>query len=147
MTYCYSNGTQIVSESNASRLLTQGIYTSYPEPKSVRICSIIIPILYSYIQIKSERLDLDEHAKDKLMRLLGDRHDKHTDVITLEADSCPIKQQNTDHVKYQLTALYYESWVIINTFFTRVAKLGMSFNMLDLISKMYLFLVKKALES
>lgn len=81
------------------------------------------------------------------MRLLGDRHDKHTDVITLEADSCPIKQQNTDHVKYQLTALYYESWVIINSVFTRVAKLGMSFNMLDLISKMYLFLVKKALES
>ena len=31
-------------------------------------------------------LDLDEHARDKLLKLVGDRYNKETDVLTLEAD-------------------------------------------------------------
>ena len=64
-----------------------------------------------YIQFSLERLDLDEHARDKIIRLLGDRYDEETGEVTLTADCCPVRKQNTDYVKYLLTALYFESWV------------------------------------
>ena len=56
-------------------------------------------------------MDLDEHALDKIIKLLGDRYNKETGEVTIEAEKCPTKQQNTDYVMYLLTALYYESWV------------------------------------
>lgn len=61
------------------------------------------------IQLKMGKLELDEHATDKLIRLLGDRYDPQTDTITLVADRCPLRKQNYDYANYLLTALYYES--------------------------------------
>jgi len=47
-----------------------------------------------------------------MRRLLGDRYDPKTDVLTIKTESCPLKQQNIDYALYQLTACYFESWVI-----------------------------------
>jgi len=38
------------------------------------------------LQFKLSRLELDDHARDKIMRLLGERYDPQTDMVTLEAD-------------------------------------------------------------
>ncbi|XP_055531565.1 28S ribosomal protein S35, mitochondrial [Wyeomyia smithii] len=61
------------------------------------------------IQLKLESLTLDQHAKDKLLRLVGERYNSDTDVLTLVADRCPLKKQNYDYAMYLLTALYHES--------------------------------------
>lgn len=63
------------------------------------------------LRIKLSSLCLDAHAKDKILRLLGNRYNSQTDVITLTADKCPVRKQNLDYVKYLLTALYRISWV------------------------------------
>ncbi|KAK2160359.1 hypothetical protein LSH36_135g04011 [Paralvinella palmiformis] len=62
------------------------------------------------IQLKLSSLKLDEHAKDKFLKLVGDRYNKETDVLTLEADRCPVRKQNYEYTLYLLTALYHESW-------------------------------------
>lgn len=56
-------------------------------------------------------LELDDHAQDKLCRLLGDRFNPETGEITLVSERCPLRQQNHEHGQYLLTALYFESWV------------------------------------
>lgn len=55
-------------------------------------------------------LDLDEHAKDKIKRLLGNRYNEATDLITIETDQCPTKKQNFDYAFYLLSACYSEAW-------------------------------------
>ncbi|CAD5117646.1 unnamed protein product [Dimorphilus gyrociliatus] len=55
-------------------------------------------------------LDLDEHAKDKIKRLVGNRYNEVTDVITIETDQCPTKKQNFDYAFYLLSACYSEAW-------------------------------------
>lgn len=67
-------------------------------------------------KVKVASLTLDEHAKDKLLRLVGERYDPKTDEITITADRCPLRQQNKDYAEYLLTAVYNESWVIIFIF-------------------------------
>ncbi|OAD59579.1 28S ribosomal protein S35, mitochondrial [Eufriesea mexicana] len=62
------------------------------------------------LRVKLSSLHLDAHAKDKIFRLLGDRYNSQTDVITITADKCPVRKQNLDYVKYLLTALYHISW-------------------------------------
>lgn len=62
------------------------------------------------LRVKLSSLDLDAHAKDKLLRLVGDRYNPETDIISITADRCPSKVQNLDYVKYLLTALYHVSW-------------------------------------
>ncbi|KAJ0169705.1 hypothetical protein K1T71_014890 [Dendrolimus kikuchii] len=62
------------------------------------------------LRIKLSTLELDKHARDKLIRLVGDRYDKETDLITITADSCPVRVQNNDYVNYLLTACYHEAW-------------------------------------
>jgi len=57
-----------------------------------------------------DKLDMDEHARDKFTRLVGDRIDEETGVVTLTADRCPYRGQNMDYAHYLLTALYHESW-------------------------------------
>ena len=39
-----------------------------------------------YLKFKVSRLDLDYHARDKLLRLVGDRYDPATDILTLTSD-------------------------------------------------------------
>ncbi|CRK92670.1 CLUMA_CG006311, isoform A [Clunio marinus] len=64
------------------------------------------------IKIKLSNLNLDEHAKDKFLRFVGERYNPDNDEITIVADRCPTKKQNHDYAIYLLTALYHES----NTF-------------------------------
>ena len=57
-----------------------------------------------------DKLDMDEHARDKFTRLVGDRIDEESGVVTLTADRCPYRGQNMDYAHYLLTALFHESW-------------------------------------
>lgn len=61
--------------------------------------------------MKLSALELDEHARDKFLRLVGERYDPDTDVVTITTDSCPLKKQNYDYAHYLLAALYHEAWV------------------------------------
>ncbi|XP_020295708.1 28S ribosomal protein S35, mitochondrial isoform X3 [Pseudomyrmex gracilis] len=62
------------------------------------------------LQVKLSSLHLDTHAKDKLLRLLGNKYNPETDIITITADRCPTRRQNLDYVHYLLIAVYHESW-------------------------------------
>ncbi|CAF3473761.1 unnamed protein product [Rotaria sp. Silwood1] len=59
---------------------------------------------------KLTQLEFDEHARDKFIRLAGQRYNADTDELTLVADKCPYRKQNYDYAQYLLTALYFESW-------------------------------------
>lgn len=62
------------------------------------------------LKLKLSVLNLNEHARDKFLRLVGPRYDPKTDVITITTDSCPRRYQNYDYAHYLITALYYEAW-------------------------------------
>lgn len=62
------------------------------------------------LRVKLSSLNLDDHAKKKLIKLVGDRYCKTTDLLTIRADRCPLKRQNSDYAMYLLTVLYHESW-------------------------------------
>ncbi|XP_058937553.1 small ribosomal subunit protein mS35 isoform X1 [Kogia breviceps] len=62
------------------------------------------------LRVKLSSLNLDDHAKKKLIKLVGDRYCKSTDVLTIKTDRCPLKRQNYDYAMYLLTVLYHESW-------------------------------------
>ncbi|KAH6941397.1 hypothetical protein HPB50_017898 [Hyalomma asiaticum] len=62
------------------------------------------------LRVKLSNLELDYHARDKLLRLVGDRYDPATDVLTIVTDRCPLKKQNYEYAHYLLTAVYHESW-------------------------------------
>ncbi|XP_026762123.1 28S ribosomal protein S35, mitochondrial [Galleria mellonella] len=62
------------------------------------------------LRVKLSTLKLDQHARDKFIRLVGERYDPETDLVTITADRCPIRKQNQDYVNYLLTACYHESW-------------------------------------
>ncbi|XP_053971999.1 28S ribosomal protein S35, mitochondrial [Hylaeus volcanicus] len=62
------------------------------------------------LRVRLSSLHLDAHAKDKLLRLVGDRYNPKTGIITITADKCPTKKQNLDYVNYLLTALFHVSW-------------------------------------
>ncbi|XP_055607896.1 28S ribosomal protein S35, mitochondrial [Uranotaenia lowii] len=64
------------------------------------------------IQLKVDTLKLDKHAKDKFLRLVGERYNADTGILTLVTDRCPLKKQNYDYAIYLLTALYHESNVV-----------------------------------
>lgn len=52
---------------------------------------------------------MDKHARDKMIRLVGDRYDEESDMLTIVTDRCPTRKQNYDYGVYVLTALYHES--------------------------------------
>lgn len=62
------------------------------------------------LRVKLSTLNLDKHARDKFLRLIGDRYDEATDLVTITADRCPVRKQNYDYVNYLLTACYHEAW-------------------------------------
>lgn len=63
------------------------------------------------LTLKLSELEFDAHAKDKFLRLVGDRYNSETDVITIVADRCPLRKQNYDYAMYLLTACYHESFI------------------------------------
>ncbi|XP_043823567.1 28S ribosomal protein S35, mitochondrial, partial [Dromiciops gliroides] len=62
------------------------------------------------LKIKLSNLTLDDHAKKKLIKLVGERYCKKTDLLTITTDRCPLQRQNYDYAMYLLTVLYHESW-------------------------------------
>ncbi|KRZ10094.1 28S ribosomal protein S35, mitochondrial [Trichinella zimbabwensis] len=62
------------------------------------------------LRVHVRDLPLDYHAKDKLLRLVGDRYDKKDDILTITTNRCPARHQNRDYSVYLLTVLFHESW-------------------------------------
>ncbi|KAJ8262350.1 hypothetical protein GJAV_G00165440 [Gymnothorax javanicus] len=62
------------------------------------------------LTVKLSSLNLDDHARKKLIKLVGERYNKETDELTITADRCPLRKQNRDYAMYLLTVLYHESW-------------------------------------
>ncbi|XP_061677686.1 small ribosomal subunit protein mS35 isoform X2 [Syngnathoides biaculeatus] len=63
-----------------------------------------------HLRVKLSSLNLDDHARKKMIKLVGERYCKRTDVLTITTNSCPLRQQNYDYAMYLLTVLYHESW-------------------------------------
>lgn len=55
------------------------------------------------IKLKLSTLNLDQHGRDKFLRLVGDRYNAGTDELTIVTDRCPLKKQNYDYAIYLLT--------------------------------------------
>ncbi|XP_054054690.1 28S ribosomal protein S35, mitochondrial [Rissa tridactyla] len=62
------------------------------------------------LKVKLSNLNLDDHAKKKLIKLVGERYCKDTDMLTITTDRCPLRRQNYDYGIHLLTVLYHESW-------------------------------------
>ncbi|KAK2867721.1 hypothetical protein QQF64_023491 [Cirrhinus molitorella] len=62
------------------------------------------------LKVKLSSLNLDDHARKKMIKLSEERYCKDTDTLTIVTDSCPLRQQNYDYAMYLLTVLYHESW-------------------------------------
>ncbi|EFX66309.1 hypothetical protein DAPPUDRAFT_302746 [Daphnia pulex] len=62
------------------------------------------------LQLKLSSLKLDSHAKDKLLRLVKERYNPETDVLTIVSERCPLRKQNLDYAMYLLNVLISESW-------------------------------------
>ncbi|KAJ6668436.1 hypothetical protein lerEdw1_011918 [Lerista edwardsae] len=62
------------------------------------------------LRVKLSSLNLDDHAKKKLIKLVGERYCKGTDTLTITTDRCPLRRQNYDYGVYLLTVLFHESW-------------------------------------
>lgn len=57
-------------------------------------------------------LPLDTHAKDKFLRLVENRYDPDTDIVTITVDRCPTRKQNFEYAQYLMTALFHESFIL-----------------------------------
>lgn len=62
-------------------------------------------------KFKLNSLQLDNHARDKFIRLVQTRYEPESDLVTIVVDRCPYRQQNIDYGNYLMTALYSESWI------------------------------------
>lgn len=57
-------------------------------------------------------MPLDQHARDKFLRLVDTRYDPETDIVTISVDRCPLRKQNFEYAQYLLTALFHESFIV-----------------------------------
>ncbi|XP_023028690.2 mitochondrial ribosomal protein S35 [Leptinotarsa decemlineata] len=64
------------------------------------------------VRFKLSSLKLNARAKDKFLRLIGERYNEENDTVTIVTDRCPLKKQNYDYAMYLITALYHESWKV-----------------------------------
>ncbi|XP_077123123.1 small ribosomal subunit protein mS35 isoform X3 [Ranitomeya variabilis] len=62
------------------------------------------------LQVTLSSLNLDTHARRKLIKLVGPRYNPENDTLTLRTDRCPVRKQNQDYALYLLTVLYHEAW-------------------------------------
>lgn len=63
------------------------------------------------LKVKVSSLNLNTHAKDKMLRLVDKRYNSKTDIITLTADRCPTRKQNLEYLQYLLKVLFHVSCV------------------------------------
>lgn len=57
-------------------------------------------------------MPLDTHARDKFLRLVDNRYDPDTDIVTITVDRCPVRKQNFEYAQYLMTALFHESFIV-----------------------------------
>ncbi|XP_070190189.1 small ribosomal subunit protein mS35-like isoform X3 [Littorina saxatilis] len=62
------------------------------------------------VKLHLSDLELDYHARDKFIRLVGDCYNPDSDEVVFTSERCPLKRQNDDYIRYLLTAIYFESW-------------------------------------
>ncbi|XP_078076049.1 small ribosomal subunit protein mS35 [Mustelus asterias] len=62
------------------------------------------------LTVRLSHLNLDDHARKKFIKLVGNRYNKDTDMLTITTDRCPLRRQNYDYAMYLLTVLFHESW-------------------------------------
>uniref|UniRef100_A0A8C6Y3F9 Mitochondrial ribosomal protein S35 n=1 Tax=Naja naja TaxID=35670 RepID=A0A8C6Y3F9_NAJNA len=62
------------------------------------------------LKVKLSSLNLDDHARKKFIKLVGERYCRNTDMVTITTDRCPLRKQNYDYAMYLLTVLFHESW-------------------------------------
>ncbi|XP_007442277.1 28S ribosomal protein S35, mitochondrial [Python bivittatus] len=62
------------------------------------------------LKVKLSSLNLDDHAKKKFIKLVGERYCVNTDTVAITTDRCPLRKQNYDYAMYLLTVLFHESW-------------------------------------
>lgn len=67
---------------------------------------------FTSFQFKLSSLPLDKHARDKFLRLVDNRYDPETDIVTITVDRCPLRKQNFEYAQYLLTALFHESFIV-----------------------------------
>ncbi|KAH9514769.1 28S ribosomal protein S35, mitochondrial [Bulinus truncatus] len=65
---------------------------------------------FASIKFYLSDLKFDYHARDKFIRLVGDRYNKKTDEVTFETGRCPLKSQNIEFLKFVFTVAFFESW-------------------------------------
>uniref|UniRef100_A0AC35UH47 MRP-S28 domain-containing protein n=1 Tax=Rhabditophanes sp. KR3021 TaxID=114890 RepID=A0AC35UH47_9BILA len=59
--------------------------------------------------LKVGALNLSKVGKEKLLRLVGDKYDERSDILTITTDRCFTRRQNTEYASYLLTVLLNES--------------------------------------
>jgi hypothetical protein len=69
--------------------------------------------------VKLSSLKLDNHAKDKLLRLVKERYNLETDVQTIVSEQCPLRMQNFNYAMYLLNVFVSESWVRPNVLLSK----------------------------
>ncbi|XP_059475574.1 small ribosomal subunit protein mS35 [Neocloeon triangulifer] len=61
------------------------------------------------LQVKLSSIPVEGRARDKFLRLINERYDPKTDLVTIVTDRCPTKKQNFDYANFLLTVVYHES--------------------------------------
>jgi hypothetical protein len=69
--------------------------------------------------VKLSSLKLDNHAKDKLLRLVKERYNLETDVLTIVSERCTLRKPNVDYPMYLQNVLASESWVRPNVLLSK----------------------------
>ena len=64
------------------------------------------------VRFKLSELDMDNHARDKFLRLVGERYNPETDILTIVTDRCPLRMQNYEYAMYLITACYHEAHIV-----------------------------------
>ncbi|KAI4488305.1 hypothetical protein M0804_005153 [Polistes exclamans] len=108
--FCTSWPKELETEEECTRHFPLDIITSDYCYSSPTIREPLARIVSLKVNLNS--LTLDNHAKDKLLRLIGNKYNPETNIITITADRCPTRKQNLEYVEYLLVALFHESWRI-----------------------------------
>uniref|UniRef100_A0A0N4UGQ1 MRP-S28 domain-containing protein n=1 Tax=Dracunculus medinensis TaxID=318479 RepID=A0A0N4UGQ1_DRAME len=102
--------------------------TQWPQEMSSSLVDEYLPLIISYsdfihqgnsirdnrcriitVMFKLNKLITNERAREKFIRLIGNRYDGQTDSITIVTDRCFTRKQNRSYAEYLITALFHES--------------------------------------
>lgn len=96
----------------ALRVINSDSFYKLQTVNNVRFGILIHITISMDFQFKLKSLNLDAHARDKFLRLVGERYDRKTDYVTITVDRCPTRKQNLEYAHYLVTALYHESYIV-----------------------------------